>query len=81
MDKVVGQVFDVFLAFAEWRNLHGNHVETVVEVFAETLLGDFLLQVPVCGRDDADIDVLGLVRSEGANFFALQDSQKLDLGV
>ena len=55
--------------------------ETVVQVFAETFFGDFLLQVPIGGRDDANINMLSPVRSEGADFLALQNAQKLDLGV
>ena len=79
--KVVRQVFDVFFAFAERRNLHGNHVQTVIEVFAESFFGDFLLQFAVGGRDNANVDMLGHVRAERADFLVLQHAQEFDLGV
>jgi hypothetical protein len=41
-------------ALAEGRHTDGNDVQAVDQVFAERVLGDLLLQVPVCRRDDAD---------------------------
>ena len=75
MYKVVRQVFDVFFAVAERRQLHGNDIQAVIEIFAEAFFGNFLLQVPVGSSNNADVYMLGLVGTEGANFLVLQDAQ------
>ena len=80
-DKVVGQIFDVFLAFAQGRKRYGDDVQSVEEVFAETLLGNFFAQVSVRGGNDAHVDMASLVGADGAYFLILDDAQQFDLGV
>src|SRR5207247_9913120 len=57
LDEIVGQEGDFDRALAERRDEHVDHVETVIEVFAEPAFGDRPPQLPVGGREDTDVDV------------------------
>ena len=72
--KVIGEVFDVFFAVAEWRKLHRDDVQTVIQVFAESFFADFFTKVAVCGGDDAHVNVACLVGTDGADFVILDDA-------
>ena len=80
--KVVGgEEGDVFLAAAERRELEGDDVEAVEEVFAEAALFDGLLEVDVGGGDDADVDLDLLVAAHVHEAAVLEDAQDLGLHV
>ena len=81
LDEVVREVLDVFLALAQRRKLHGNHVQAVEEVLAEALFADLVAQVAVGGRDDSYVDMPRLVRADGADFLVLDDAEEFYLGM
>src|SRR5438105_2675930 len=54
-------------------------VQPVVEVLAEFAARDALLELAMRRRDDAHVDVVRLVRADGADFSFLESAQQLDL--
>ncbi len=60
VEKVLDQQRDVLATFSQWRYLDGDHVQSVIEILAEALLPDRVLQVLVGGGDDPDIHLDGL---------------------
>src|SRR5690606_20509528 len=67
------------LPFAQRRQRDGEDVEAVVEVFAETALGDQLRQVAVGGRHDADVRDPRARAAEAQELPFLDDAQQLRL--
>ena len=63
-DEFADQQGDVFAAVFQIRHLDGKHVQTVVEVLAETPLGDLVFQIAVGGGNDAYIDLDALVAAD-----------------
>ncbi|MNI72404.1 hypothetical protein D3C73_1283430 [compost metagenome] len=51
----VGEVENVFPAFAQRRQVQGNDIEAIQKVFAETAVADHVLKVLVGGRENAHI--------------------------
>src|SRR4051794_30452553 len=78
-EEVVGQQRNVFPALGERRDVELDHVQPVVEVFAEFTRGNALLQLPVRGGDDAHIHIEALVRAYGADLALFERSQELHL--
>src|SRR3990172_3611095 len=58
-DEVLYQKGDVVAALAQGGQRDGNHVQAVVQVLPEGALLHGLLQVPVGGGDDPDVDLDG----------------------
>src|SRR5207249_10837423 len=79
LPEIVRQEGNVFAALAERRELDVKHVEAVVEILAESLLRERPLDVPVCGRDHADIDAPGLPGAHGADLPVLKRAEELYL--
>jgi hypothetical protein len=53
--KRLGELAQVIATLAEGRKTHGQHVESVVEIFAKALLLDQKLEIRVGGGDQADV--------------------------
>jgi hypothetical protein len=70
---------DVAAARPKRWDVHPNDVDSVEEIFAETLFFDFGLQVAVRGRDDAGVERDFLVAADGAGSPLLQGTEKLGL--
>ncbi len=70
---------DIFAAFAQGRQVDGNHAEAVVKILAEAAFGDFLGEIFVGGGDDADIHIAFFGAAERADFSFLQDAVELHL--
>ena len=66
-------------AFPERRQVDRNDVQPVVQVFAKTVLVDFVLQVAIGGGHDAAIDPNGSRIADPLKFVLLQDPQQFDL--
>ncbi len=64
-EEFAGEERDVFLAIAQRRDVEGDDVEAVEEVFAEVAAGDLLFEVLVGGGDDAGVDVDGRGGADG----------------
>ena len=70
---------DVRAAFAQARDVDGYHVETEVEIFAKSSGAVSGFQVAVGGGDDADVHWNFFIAADWADFFFLQDAEKLGL--
>ena len=70
---------DVLAPLGERRKAHRHHVEAVVEVLAEPAGGFLRLEVPVGGRNHADVDRDRLRRADRADLAFLQHAQQLHL--
>ena len=55
LHEVLGQERNLVQALAERRHHYLNHVQAVVEVFAEASRRHRLLEILVGGREDADV--------------------------
>src|SRR4030095_695933 len=75
--EVLGQEGNVLAAFAERWQRHGDHVEAIEEIFAETALADHLREIAVRGGEDARIDGDGVRRTDGPDLPALERAQEL----
>ncbi len=79
VEKVLSKQRDIVGAFAQRGDMDLDHVESVVEVFTETALFDFLAEVFVGCGDQADIDRSGECAAEPLYASVLEDAQQLDL--
>ncbi len=68
----------VFLSLKR-RNGKGDHVQAVVQVFAEIPHGYLLFQLLVRGRDDAHVELQGLLASDPPYLLFLDRAQNLRL--
>ena len=81
VEEVLGEQGNVFAAGAQRRQIDGDDVEAVEEIFAEAAVADFLAQVDVGGGEDADVDLNLLNAAEVHEAAVLQDAQDLGLRV
>ena len=66
-------------AFAEGLQTQLDHVDPIVQVFAKSALADLFLQVPIGGRDHADIDRNWRTAAHAFKRMPFQDAKKLGL--
>src|SRR6185312_14229479 len=79
--EIVYQFGDVLATFREWRYPDRHHRQPVIEILAETSLGDLLFQIARGRRDDADVDI-DLAGTAGTlEGLVDQDPQDLVLGL
>ena len=76
---MLDELRNVLAAIAQRRNGDRKHVEPVVQVATETTLPDFLGQVPIGRRDDADIDVDRARAAQPLDLALLQHAEQLGL--
>ena len=79
VEEMQGQRLDVLGALAQRRQLQGDDVEPVEEVFTESAGGDLCLEILVGGGEEADVDLAGAGRADGNELTLLQDPQQLGL--
>ncbi len=72
---------DIFAAAAQRRQVDGDDVEPVVEIFAEPAFAHRLAQVDIGGGDDADVDLDLLNAAKLHEAAVLQHAQDLCLRV
>jgi hypothetical protein len=70
----------VALVLAKRRNGDLDHLEPVVEIFAKASLCDQLLEIPVRGRENSNVHLLGGVGPERLERSVLENPQELRLG-
>src|SRR5437867_6251294 len=78
-DEVVhedGDVIDAF--FQRWR-MYRKHIQSVIQVRAETPLRDMALQIAVRRRNDPNVRLNGPVAADSFKFLFLKDAQERDL--
>src|SRR3954468_9058700 len=61
------------------RQIHGDHIETVEEIGPEVPPPDLFLELPIGGRDNADIDRNSLGGTDRNGLTLLQNSKQLYL--
>ncbi len=69
----------ILAALAQRRDVDRNHVEPVIEVFAEAARFGFLQQVAIAGGDDPGIDADGLRIADALELVLLQHAEQFDL--
>ena len=72
---------DVIRPLLKARNLNGEYIEPVVEVFTKTAGRDVLLQVTIRRADDTHIGESGPVLPHTLVSFFLQNAEKLTLQI
>ena len=77
--QVFRQRDDVFPAVPQRRQLQIDHVEPVVQVFAEGAVGDRLFEVAMGGGDDPDIHLDGFLAAHPLEFVVLEHLQEFGL--
>ena len=80
-EEVRHQQRDVFALAAQRRQRDGNDVETIVEIFAETVLGHQLREIGIRCGDDADVDFDHIDGAKPHEFFFLDHAKELGLSV
>src|SRR5205823_9360443 len=70
---------DVLAPLGERRNVELDDVQSVVQVLAELAGRDALLELAVRRRDNAHVDVVRLVRADGADLPLFEGAEQLDL--
>ena len=70
---------DVVDAFAERRDVDGDLLQTVVEVFAEMAVADSGYEVDIGGGDDTDVDFERSGGAYGDDFSIFKYAEQLDL--
>src|SRR5205085_217704 len=66
-------------AFAQRRELNGEHVDAVVEILSKRAFLDFLDQVAIRRADEAHAHPLGLRGADRQDLSLLKRTQELDL--
>ena len=77
--KMVRQQRDVFRTFGQRRDLQVDHVQAVVEIFAELVAGHHFWQIAVGSGDNSHVNIDIAVAAQRAHFALLQHAQQLDL--
>ncbi len=67
---------DVLLALAQRRQVDGDDIQAIKQVFAEAAVLDLLLELLVGGGQHADIDVDRRVVADASDFFLLQNAEQ-----
>src|SRR5438093_570007 len=79
LPEAADQEQEVVAPLAQRGQVHGHHVETVVEVGAERALLQAARRVAVGGRDDAHVDADRLGAAHAQELAVLEDAQQLGL--
>src|SRR6202158_124367 len=79
--KKVDQELNVFASFAQRRDFDRKHPQPVKKVLAELIVADHAFQIPMCGRNQTNINVDGFGTSEAFELLLLQGTQKLWLQI
>jgi hypothetical protein len=81
--EIFGEAFgdrrEVVEVFPQWGEVDIEDIEAEHEVLAEPALGDFLLERPVGGGDDAAAEGAVFSAAEGAVFAGLEEAEQFGL--
>src|ERR1041385_6030597 len=78
-EKVLRESRNVFGAFSKRRQLNRENAQPVIKILTESSGFNFIFEVAICRRDDADIDGTRAVFAELLELPLLQDTQELAL--
>ena len=76
---MLGQGQDILGPLPQGRNVHGNDVESVIEIPAEGALGHLFFQIPVGGGHDAGVHRQGSGAADAVEPAVLEHGQQLHL--
>ena len=79
VQKIPGKLGDVARSVPERRQEERHHIDAVVKVGAELLLGNEFFQIPVRGADETEVNLQGLLAADALELAFLQDAQQLRL--
>jgi hypothetical protein len=79
IEEMLDEDGGVLPPFPQGRQEDGDHVQPVVQVLPELLLGDGFLEVPVGGADDADVHRDGLGPTHAFELAFLETRKEFDL--
>src|SRR5208283_1242595 len=77
--EMIGQQWDIFATLTQVRDADGNHTEAVVEILAEKIFGNGLIEVAVGGGDNAHIDRNLAGAADRAHGALLEDAKQFHL--
>ena len=79
LPKMPGQQGDVRSPLPKWGNLQLNPFDSVVEVRPKSSLLYKAEQIPVCSKNQPDVNIPILCFTDAADFLVFQSSQEFDL--
>ena len=79
IEEKIDQQTDVLAPLAQRRNHQLEHAESIIQIFAELLLADVVLQVLVRGGDDPHVDADFLGGPDRQERMPFQNAQQLGL--
>ena len=79
IEKEIDEQADVVAAIAEWRQVQLEDAEAIVKVLAKAFVADILLEILICGGDDANIDGYFFGATDGQERVAFENSQQFCL--
>ncbi len=77
--KKFGEGGDVLFVVAKRRNIDGDDIEAIVEVFAEGAIFERGAEIAIGGGDEADVHFDGFRAAEALEFALLKDAQEFHL--
>ena len=80
LEEALDEQRDIFFALAQRRQVEGDDVEAMEQIFAEAAFADEFAQIFVGGGEDADVDFDGFGAAEAHELALLDHAQKLGLG-
>ena len=78
-DEMADQHGDVLATFAQRRQMHGKHVQSVEQVAAKLLLFDGARQIAIGGRDQPHVHTDRFRPSQALELLVFKNAQQLGL--
>src|SRR5271170_4619702 len=78
-NKKVHQIWDVFLALAQWRDIDGDNVQSIVKILAKGSLLERLAEIAIRGCDQAHIHLHRFRATQALELALLQDAEQFHL--
>ena len=76
---MIGEQVDIARSFAQRRHMHVDDVEAEQEVFPEGAATHLLIEIPVRGGKQADIDLDGMASADAVDLALLEHAQQFRL--
>src|SRR5262245_21477471 len=81
LDEAPNEVWNVFAALAQWRQIDAQHVETIEQIRAKASVVHTLAQRLIRRRDDAHVHLNRRHAADAHELPLLEHTQQLDLRV
>ncbi len=76
---MIDELRDVFGSFPERGHAHLDHVDAIVQIFAEFAVGHHLRQIAIGREQHARVDLFFTAAADGTHLALLQDAQQASL--